>query len=159
MKRSLSIIASLLAIGISSGCHGQHPVTPPTYTCPPAGSYADLNGTGSTATTYTASNVTSQTCYEAQGYLNGQYGAASNIVGPSLGGATGKVLLSVNCTAGTGQTCSGVNWVFQSAPAVVATAPGVGTMGNPTTSQVVRPALNEPQSAAIPQVNLKAKGL
>ena len=44
--------------------------TASTYTCPPAGSYADLNGaTGSASTSYTATNVTGQTCFEAQGYL------------------------------------------------------------------------------------------
>ena len=159
MKRALLAIACIAPFLLGPvGCPGQHPVTPPTYTCPPAGSYADLNGaTGSASTSYTATNVTGQTCFEAQGYLNGQYGTPSNIVGPTLGGATNKVALSVTCTAGTGQTCSGVQWVFQSAPAVVATAPGTGTVGPPTTSQVVKPA---PTTAAnLPQVNLKAAGL
>jgi len=137
MKRTFTLLFTLAALGITQGC-AQHPVSTPQYTCPPAGSYVDLNGaTGSSSTTYTASNVTGQTCFEAQGYLNGQYGTASNIVGPTVGGATNKVSLSVTCTAGTGQTCSGVNWVFQSAPAVVATAPGTPAMGAPTSAEVI----------------------
>ena len=153
MKRILIVaLACIVPFFFGPLACGQHPVTPPTYTCPPAGSYADLNGaTGSTSTTYTASNVTGQTCFEAQGYLTGQYGTPSNIVGPTLGGATNKVTLSVSCTAAAGQTCN-VNWVFQSAPAVVATAPGVGTVGPPTTSEVVKPAL--PVSRDIPAVTL-----
>jgi hypothetical protein len=154
MKRAIALLASIALLGITEGC-AQHPVSPPTYTCPPAGSYADLNGaTGSTSTSYTVSNVTSQTCFEAQGYLNGQYGTPSNIVGPILGGATEKVSLSVTCTAGTGQTCT-VSWVFQSAPAVVQTAPGIPTMGAPTTSEVVKPAL--PVSKDVPTATLTAK--
>ena len=109
MKRILIVaLACIVPFFFGPLACGQHPVTPPTYTCPPAGSYADLNGaTGSTSTTYTASNVTGQTCFEAQGYLTGQYGNPSNIVGPTLGGATNKVTLSVSCTAAAGQTCNG----------------------------------------------------
>ena len=158
MKRILIVaLACIVPFFFGPLACGQHPVTPPTYTCPPAGSYADLNGaTGSTSTTYTASNVTGQTCFEAQGYLNGKYGTASNIVGPTLGGATNNVTLSVSCTVPSPNpnnlTCTGVSWIFQSAPAVVATAPGVGTVGPPTTSEVVKPAL--PVSRDIPAVTL-----
>ena len=111
MKRILIVaLACIVPFFFGPLACGQHPVTPPTYTCPPAGSYADLNGaTGSTSTTYTASNVTGQTCFEAQGYLTGQYGTPSNIVGPTLGGATNKVTLSVSCTAAAGQTCTVVS--------------------------------------------------
>ena len=147
MKRAFSIFASLAVLGLTAGCvHAQHPVTPPLApTCPPAGSYVDLNGaTGSASTSYTATNVTTQTCFEAQAYLNGQYAGATNTVGPTIGGATNKVLLNVLCTVPSPNpnnlTCN-VNWVFQSAPAVVPLAPAQGSMGSPTTSQVVKPAL------------------
>ena len=157
MKRILIVaLACIVPFFFGPLACGQHPVTPPTYTCPPAGSYADLNGaTGSTSTTYTASNVTGQTCFEAQGYLNGQYGTPSNIVGPTLGGATNKVTLVgklYGAFAEPQQLTCNVYRVFQSAPAVVATAPGVGTVGPPTTSEVVKPAL--PVSRDIPAVTL-----
>ena len=153
MKRAFSIFASLAILFIAAGCHAQHPVTPPTApTCPPAGSYVDLNGaTGSASTTYTATNVTTPICFEAQGYLNGKYGTASNIVGPTTGGPTGSVLLSVSCTVPSPNpnnlTCN-VTWVFQSAPAVVPLAPAQGSMGSPTTSQVVKPEMPLQKSPA-----------
>lgn len=161
MKRTLSIFASLAVLALTAGCvHAQHPVTPPTApTCLPAGSYTDLNGaTGSASTNYTTTNVTVPTCFEAQGYLNGKYGTASNIVGPTTGGATNSVTLSVSCTVPSPNpnnlTCNGVNWVFQSAPAVVATAPATGSVGPPTTSQVVKPALPD---SNVPSAVLTAK--
>lgn len=161
MKRILALLASIAVVALSAGCaHGQHPVTPPLApTCPPAGSYADLNGaTGSASTSFTATNVTGQTCFEAQAYLNGQYAGATNIVGPTIGGATNKVALSVSCTVPNPNpnnfTCN-VNWVFQSATAVVPLAPAQGSMGSPTTSQMVKPAL--PDTNAVGHLALTAK--
>lgn len=146
MKRLFAL--SILALTIAAGCHGQQPVTPPQQTCPPLGTYTPLNGTtGSASTSYT-DTPSGARCYLAQGYLpaaNGvpaQTGPASNIVGPSTGGATGKVGLSVNCTATSGTTCA-VNWIFSSAAAIVATAPATPSMGNPTQSMVVKPAMPE----------------
>jgi hypothetical protein len=146
-------IFALLACAVLAGCaHGQQPVTPPvtTYTCPtPGTAYMTLNAAGSstpptTATTYTAKNVTGQTCFIAQGYLPAsgsvpaQTGSWSNTAGPTVGGTGGNVNLSVSCTAGTGQTCSGVEWEFSSAPAtaVTALAPAVPSMGAPTSSML-----------------------
>jgi hypothetical protein len=149
--RKFAIALSFVAWFISAGCHAaQNPVTPPQSTCQPAGSYTALNGLGTTSTTYTATKVTVQTCFLAQGYLpaaNGvsaQTGGYSNIVGPSIGGATGDVNLAVTCTAGSGTTCTGVQWEFFSAPAVTALAPATPSVGSPTESKVVKPALPSP---------------
>ena len=114
------------------------------------------------STTYTATGVSAQTCYIAQGVLPGnppQTSPWSNVAGPTIGGATGKVSLSLTCTAGSGTTCTGVQWEFSAAPAtaVTATAPAVPSMGAPTTSQMVKP---EPTVASnVPTVKLKAAGL
>ena len=161
MKKTLALFA---LVALTIGCHGQQPPTPPQSTCAPAGNYTALNGLGTTSTSYTVTGVASQTCYLAQGYLpaaNGvaaQYGPVSNIVGPTIGGSTGKVSLSVTCTAGSGQTCSGVQWIFSYAAAVTALAPAAPSMGAPTQSEIVKPALpGGPQTASnIGAVKLKA---
>ena len=162
MKHIFAVIA-LLAVPFA-GCHagGQQPPTPPQSSCQPAGSYTAINPVGSTtnppttSTTLTVSSVTTETCYLAQGYLppangvQGQYGAVTNIVGPTIGGATGKVELSVSCTAAAGQTCTGVLWVFSSSQAVTALAPGVPTMSAPTTSKVEKSASpSNPETASV----------
>lgn len=148
----MKLFAFLATLALAAGCHGQQPVTPVTYSCPAAGNaaYTTLNAAGSsnpptTALTYTVSGVTQQTCYIAQGYLPASGGTAaqtgswSNTAGPAIGGATGKVALSVTCTAGTGTTCAGVEWEFSYAAAVSALAPAVPSMGNPTTSELTKP--------------------
>ena len=75
MKRAFSIFASLAILGLTAGCvHGQQPVTPPviTYTCPTPGNGAyALLAPPSSSTTYTATGVSAQTCYIAQGVLPG----------------------------------------------------------------------------------------
>ena len=149
MKRAFSILAALLPLCVATGCPAQQPVTPPviTYTCPTPGNGAyALLAPPSSSTTYTATGVSAQTCYIAQGVLGSQTGSWSNVAGPTIGGATGKVSLSLTCTAGSGTTCVGVQWEFSAAPAtaVTATAPAVPSMGPPTTSQVVKPALSGP---------------
>ena len=163
MKRAFSIFASLAVFALTAGCvHGQQPVTPPviTYTCPTPGNGAyALLAPPSGSTSFTATGVSAQTCYIAQGVLGSQTGSWSNVAGPTIGGATGKVSLSLTCTAGSGTTCTGVQWEFSAAPAtaVTATAPAVPSMGAPTTSQVVKPAPT--MAANLPQVKLKAAGL
>jgi hypothetical protein len=169
MKFALkSALASLLLLALPLTACAQHPVSPVPYTCPAAGSYTDLNAVGSTnppttSGSYTVSGVTAPTCFEAQAYLpsGALYGAASNIVGPQTGGATGKVLLSGSCTAGSGQTCSGIEYVFQSAPAVPGLAPATPTMGAPTSAAVAKPDPRNATAAAAnaPKVALSAKGL
>ena len=157
MKRAFVLLATFAMLSITEGC-AQHPVTPPTYTCPASGAgvYTDLNPSGQSGETYTAS-PSGQSCYEVQGLLSGAYGAASNVVGPSAGGATGTVNLSWTCTAAAGQTCTGVSWIVQVAAAVPSTAPATPTMGAPTTSQVVKPALRNEQFAAnVPVAKLSA---
>jgi hypothetical protein len=150
MKRILYAIATLFLATLTAGCPAQNAVTPPQSTCPAAGSYTALNGTGTTSTTYTATKVTGQTCFLAQGYLpasggvSAQTGGYSNIVGPAVGGSSGDVNLAVTCTAGTGTTCTGVQWEFFSAPAVTALAPATPSVGTPTESKVVKPALPSP---------------
>lgn len=133
-----------------SACHSQNSVTPPQSTCPPVGSYTAIGngiGNGSTATTFTAPGVTASTCFLAQGSLpaaNGvkaQTGNPTNIAGPTVGGAAGQVQLTVTPTPAAGQTSTGELWTFFSAPAVTALAPANGTVGPPTTSQTVKPAL------------------
>lgn len=156
MKRAFTILSTLFVIGIVAGCPGQQPVTPPviTYTCPTPGNGAyTLLAPASSSTTYTVSGVVTQTCYYiAQGVLGSQTGSWSNVTGPTVGGATGKVALSLTCTAGAGTTCTGVQWEFSSASAtqVTALAPAVPSMGSPTTSEVIKPDKN---------ISLRAKGL
>ena len=163
MKRAFSIFASLAVFALTAGCvHGQQPVTPPvvTYTCPTPGNGAyALLAPPSGSTSFTATGVSAQTCYIAQGVLGSQTGSWSNVAGPTIGGATGKVSLSLTCTPGSGTTCTGDQWEFSAAPAtaVTATAPAVPSMGAPTTSQMVKP---EPTVASnVPTVKLKAAGL
>ena len=147
MKRALSILAALLPLCVATGCPAQQPVTPPviTYTCPTPGNGAyALLAPPSGSTSFTATGVSAQTCYIAQGVLPGnppQTSPWSNVAGPTIGGATGKVALSLTCTPGAGTTCTGVHWEFSAAPAtaVTATAPAVPSMGAPTTSEVVKP--------------------
>ena len=147
-----------------SACRSQNPVTPPqvSYSCPPLGTYAALPGAGngSTSTAFTATAVSSQTCFAAQPSLpaaNGvvaQNGTPTNIVGPYIGGPLGEVTLGVQCKVPTpnpnNQTCTGDLWTFLYAPAVTATAPGPasGTMGTATTSQVIKPAPPEAPAVA-----------
>ena len=146
MKRAFSIFAALFPLCAVVGCP-QQPVTPPviTYTCPTPGNGAyALLAPATSSTSFTATGVSAQTCYIAQGVLPGtppQTSPWSNVAGPTIGGATGKVSLSLTCTPGAGTTCSGVQWEFSAAPAtaVTATAPAVPSMGSPTTSQVVKP--------------------
>ena len=95
MKKFACAIATMILLLPITACP-QHPVTPPHSACQPAGGYIDLNPSGTASTSFTVSSVSTPTCYQAQGMLpaaNGvpvQYGAASNIVGPSVGGATGE---------------------------------------------------------------------
>ena len=137
-------VPAALAI-MAVGCHSQPSPTPPLQaSCPAAGNgvYTALN-TGSTATTYTdAPPAGTQRCYIAWGTLGSQIGSFSNTVGPAAGGATGKVQLSVSCTATAGTTCAGVAWVFGWAPAVVPLSPAVPSMGSPTTSEVAPPNMS-----------------
>jgi hypothetical protein len=147
-RRALYALAVLAVAGCA---RGQQAVTSPVSSCPTPGSgvYTTMNLLGSstpptTSTSYTVSGVSAPTCYIAQGVINGtpvQTGSWSNTVGPTSGGATGKVNLSVTCTAGAGTTCTGVLWEFSYAAAVTVLAPAVPSMGAPTTSQVVKPAL------------------
>lgn len=133
-------------------CHTQvPPVTPPQVTCPTPTdpSFKPLSGStnGTTALSITASSVSGQSCFVGIGSLpaaNGviaQNGNPTNTVGPTVGGATGKVQLTVTPTPTTGQTATGELWTFYSAPAVTALAPANGTVGPPTTSQIVKPTL------------------
>ena len=156
-RRALSILAALFPLCAVVGCP-QQPVTPPviTYTCPTPGNGAyALLAPATSSTSFTATGVSAQTCYIAQGVLGLQTGSWSNVAGPTIGGATGKVSLSLTCTPGAGTTCSGVQWEFSVAPAtaVTATAPAVPSMGAPTTSELVKPALPNP----VGQLALTAK--
>jgi hypothetical protein len=158
LKRALFALVCIAPFFLGPvGCHPQNPVTPPVASCPPAGSYVAL-GAASSATTFTASAVSSATCYLAQGSLPAsgsvpaQTGNATNVVGPVTGGATGKVALTVTPDPTTGQTSTGELWTFFSAPAVTALAPANGSVGTPTTSQVVKPTLpggNEPSGTLV----------
>src|ERR1700677_2218567 len=115
-NRILLLCAACAAL---AGCaHGQLPVTPPLApSCPTPGNaaYTPLNPSGTTATNYTATGVTVQTCFIAQGTLGTQNSAWSNVVGPTTGGATGSVSMAVSCTVPSpnpnNETCSGVKWV------------------------------------------------
>lgn len=137
-----------------TACRPQNPVTPPQSTCPPAGAYVAINATATTATTFTVSAVSAPTCFMAQGSLPSsgtviaQNGNPTNIAGPTQGGATGKVQLSVTPTPTAGQTAAGEQWTYFSALAVTALAPANATMGSPTTSELVRPTL--PGSTTVP---------
>lgn len=166
MHKTLAVAFSLVALSITAGC--QQPVTPPQQSCPPAGTYVALNPVGSTTNPPTTATTFTDTpsgakCYLAQGHLpaaNGviaQDGQPSNIVGPTTGGATGKVNLSVTCTAGSGQTCTGVQWVFFSASVVTALAPAQPSMGAPQSAQVA-PQGPQPELAKnIPAPTLKVR--
>ena len=158
MKRNLALLACVVPFLFGPlACRPQNPVTPPQSTCPPVGSYIALSGAtnGTTSLTLTATSVSSQTCFLAQGTLpaaNGviaQNGNPTNIVGPTIGGSTGKVQLTVTPTPTSGQTATGELWTFFSAPAVTALAPANGSVGNPTSSQVVKPALPDVPSAVL----------
>ena len=141
------IFLAVMALVVS--CRSQNPVTPTQYTCPPAGSYTSLNSTGTTSTTYSDTPPSGSWCYIGQGTLPASGGVAaqtggySNTVGPVAAGATGKVNLSMSCTANpTGNpptTCTGVLWGFFRAAAIAATAPAIPAMGAPTESQLVKP--------------------
>ena len=160
MKRIFAALACIAVLGISAGCHGQVPVTPPVVTLPVAGNgnYTPLNAVGSstpptTALTYTDS-PSGQVGYVVQGYLPAsgstpaQYGSWSNVVGPVAGGTTGKVNLSWTCTAAAGQTCTGVLWVVSRASAVTALAPATPAANSPTSAAVDKPSpLNSPTLA------------
>jgi hypothetical protein len=158
MKRTLVLLACIVPFFFGPvGCPGQvPPVTPLQSTCAPATSvaYQPLPGAtnGTTALSITASSVSGQTCFVAVGSLpaaNGviaQTGNPTNVVGPTLGGATGKVGLTVTPTPTSGQTATGELWTFFSAPATTALAPANGSVGAPTTSQVVKPALPDTEA-------------
>lgn len=149
MKR---ILAALAIIALLAGCHkssGQLPPTaPPLPTCPTPGNaaYTPLNPSGTANLSFTATGVTTQTCFIAQGVLGSLNGAWSNVVGPTIGGATNSVNLSVTCTVPSPNplnlTCMGVKWVFSSAAAVVAPYPATPTTGPPTQSLLFVPNLN-----------------
>jgi hypothetical protein len=153
MKRALTLIACIVPFFFGPlACHTQvPPVTPPQESCSPAtnSAYQPLTGAGNgtTALTYTATSVSSPTCFVAVGSLPAtppviaQTGNPTNIAGPVTGGATGKVSLTVTPEPTSGQTATGELWTFYSAPAVTALAPANGSVGAPTTSQVVKPAL------------------
>lgn len=161
-------ILALLILAISLGpvaCHTQVSPTPPVSSCPAAGNnaYTPINAVGSTnppTTALTYSDTPSApSCYVVQGYLasGSQYSQWSNVAGPQAPGATGKVNLSWTCTAGAGQTCSGVQWVVSRVSAVTATAPAQPSMGAPTSAENPAP---EPTIAKNgPVVKLKAAGL
>lgn len=145
MKRVLFVLVCIVPFLFGpSACKPQNPVTPPQSTCPPVGSYVALPGAtnGTTATTFTASSVSAQTCFLAQGSLpaaNGvkaQTGNPTNVVGPTVGGSAGQVQLSVTPTPTAGQTSAGEQWTFFSAPAMTALAPANGSVGPPTTSML-----------------------
>ena len=158
MNRIFAALACIAVLGISAGCHGQVPVTPPVVTLPVAGNgnYTPLNAVGSstpptTALTYTDSPsgevgyvgqgyLPAQGTVGTQGYVPPQYGPWSNVVGPVTGGATGKVNLSWTCTAAAGKTCSGVLWVVSRASAVTALAPAQPVANSPTSAAVDKPA-------------------
>lgn len=155
MKRALFVLACIVPFFFGPvACHSQNAVTPPQASCSPAGSYTVLPGAtnGTTATSYTATSVSAATCFLAQGSLpaaNGvkaQTGNPTNVVGPAVGGTAGQVQLSVTPTPTAGQTSAGELWTFFSAPAVTTLAPANGSVGNPTTSQVVKPALPDTEA-------------
>ena len=164
MKRILSLLACIAVLGISAGCHGQVPVTPPVTTLPVAGNgnYTPLNAVGSSTPPTTSLNYTDtpsgQVGYVVQGYLPAsgstpaQDGTWSNVVGPVTGGATGKVQLSWTCTAASGQTCSGVLWVVSRASAVTALAPATPAANAPTSAAVATP-----QAPNVPTLALNVK--
>ena len=58
MKRTLALLACIAVLGISAGCHGQVPVTPPVTTLPAAGNgnYTPLNAVGSSTPPTTSLN-------------------------------------------------------------------------------------------------------
>ena len=116
------------------------PVTPPqpaSCPLPTSSAFTQINPVGSTTDPPSATPslavtpAATGTCYAVTGYLPasgtviGQYGATSNVVGP----VTTAQTLSVTCTVPSpnpnNETCTGVEWVFSSAPANTATAPGV----------------------------------
>jgi hypothetical protein len=151
MKRLFAALIALATLTGPVACHTQvPPVTPPQSGCPAitSSAWTQLNPVGSatnppTTTPTLAVTPSGPTCYAATGYLPasagviGQYGATSNVVGPASVPAT----LSVSCTAGAGQTCSGVLWVFSSAPAATALAPAVPSLSAPGVAQVLKPQL------------------
>ena len=160
MKRALFALVCIVPFFFGPvACHPQNPVTPPQASCPPSGSYTQIPGgtNGTAALTFTATGVSSQTCYLAQGSLpasgsvKAQTGNPTNIAGPTTGGATGEVLLSVTPDPTTGQTATGELWTFFSAPAVTALAPANGTMGTPGQAQVVKPALPDTGTSPVEQ--------
>jgi hypothetical protein len=151
-NRILALLACIFAIA-PVACHTQvPPVTPPQQSCPVATSaaYTQINPVGSTtnppttATTYSDS-PSGASCYAVTGYLppsggvEGQYGGTSNVVGPQTPGTGAKVNLSLTCTAGAGQTCSGVLWVFSRASAVTALAPATPSANPPTSATETKP--------------------
>lgn len=170
MKRALFALACITPFLFGPlACKPQINPTPPVITLPAAGNgaYTPLNPTGTASLTYTDS-PSGEVGYVVQGYLPAsgttpaQYGAWSNVVGPVTGGSTGKVTLSWTCTAGTGQTCSGVQWIVSRASAVTALAPATPAANAPTTSMLQKsPAcfdcfVHQPTVASnIPPVVLK----
>lgn len=141
-----NIFAVLAIVALLAGCHkssGQLPPTaPPLATCPTPGNaaYTPLNPAGTASTSFTANNVTTQTCFIAQGTLNGLNSASSNVAGPMIGGVTNSVGLSLTCTVPSPNpnnlTCTGVKWVFSSAQATVPASPAVPAVGTPTSAML-----------------------
>ena len=154
MKHTLFFLACIVPFLFGPlACRPQQPVTPPVFTCPPAGNgaYVTLNPVGSatnpptTAMSYT-DTPGGNTCYVVQGYLAASgNGPWSSVAGPYVGGPTGKLGLSWSCTPGTGTTCTGVKWLVSSVPAVSALAPATPNMNAPTTSELQPPPIIGPQ--------------
>jgi hypothetical protein len=137
------IFALLATLSLAGCAHGQLIVTPPLApTCPPPGSstYTPLNASGTTNLSYTATGVTTQTCFIVQGTLGSQTSSWSNVVGPAVGGATNSVTLTVTCSVPSpnpnNETCTGDKWVFSSAPAIVPLAPAVPSIGSPASAEL-----------------------
>lgn len=167
MKHALTLIICAAILAMASGCHAQPSPTPPLpATCPAAGNsaYTPLNAASSSATYTDTPPAGAQECYVASGVLPAsgstpaQTSSWSNIAGPSTGGATGKVGLSVTCTPTPGTTCTGEQWIFSRAPAVVPLAPAVPAVGAPTSSQLEVPNPAKIIAASNDALKLKAQG-
>lgn len=156
MKRSLLFLACFVPFFFGPlACKSQNTVNLPQPTCPPVGSYTQLPGStnGTASLSYTATGVSGATCFVAQGSFAAVNGAKpltgnpTNIIGPEVGGASGQVALTVTPAPTGAQTAVGELWTFFSAPATTVLAPANGTMGPPTTSQTIRPALPDTDAA------------
>lgn len=145
----ISILLATLAVG----CKAQPSPTPTQLICPQPGNgvYHQLNAVGSatpptTSPTYSVTSNSGENCFVVSGYLPAagavapQFSQPSNVVGPS---SAATVNLTVNCTATSATTCTGVEWIFSSAPAVAATAPATPAITSNVAANI-QPAMPMP---------------